>query len=75
MVPFRRAYIQRRIRINAVRRGLLGGSRFWTAVFVAGRLRGFVQRVTKRAEMPIVSSDEVGVGEGLVIRHLRPGED
>lgn len=75
MPASRRVYIQRRIRYNAVRRGLLGGSRFWTAVYFAGHVRRFAQKVTKRGEMPVITSDELGVGEGLVIRHLSPGED
>jgi hypothetical protein len=73
-VPFRRAYVKRYVRYNSVRRGLLGGSRIWTAVFAARYVGQFVTKVTKRGVMPVITSDRLEPGEGMVIRHLAPGE-
>ena len=75
MAPFRRGYVRRYIRFNALRRGLLGGSRFWTLVFAAGYVGRFMSKVTKRGEMPVITSDDLQPGEGFVIRHLAPGDD
>ena len=75
MAPYRRGYVKRYIRVNALRRGVFGGSRFWTAVFAAGLVGRWFGKVTKRGEMPVITSDDLQPGESLVIRHLRPGED
>ena len=68
--PFRRGYVKRYIRFNAVRRGLLGGSRLWTTVFFAGHVGRWVNKVAKRGEMPVITSDKIEPGEGLIIRHI-----
>ena len=74
-VPFRRGYVKRYIRYNSLRRGLLGGSRFWTIVFAAGFVGRWMGKVTKRGEMPVITSDDLEPGQGLLIRHLSPGEE
>lgn len=74
MASFRRGYVKRYVRFNAVRRGLLGGSRFWTGVFAAGYIGRWMSRVGKRGDMPVITSDELRPGEGFVIRHLPAGE-
>ena len=65
-------YIRRTIRMNSIRKGLLGGSRFWMAVFVAGRLAGWTGKVTKRGEPPVVFSEKMKLGESYEIRHIGP---
>ena len=75
MASFRRGYVERYIRSNALRRGLLGGSRFWTGVFAAGYVRRWLRKVAKRGDMPVITSDELQPGEGFVIRHLSAGEE
>jgi hypothetical protein len=68
----RMGYLRRYIRINALRRGVFGGSKPWLAVFVLGIIGRQVGKVTKRGEMPIVLSERLKPGEGLVITHLAP---
>ena len=62
--------VKRTIRMNSIRKGLLGGSRFWLAVFVMGCTARWAGKVTKRGEMPVRYSEALGPGEELVIRHL-----
>ncbi len=64
------AYVKRTVRYNGVRKGLLGGSRIWTAVFVAGYLARWSGKVTKRGEKPIRFSESLKPGESFVIRHI-----
>ena len=64
------AYVRRTFRTNGIRKGLLGGSRFWLAVFVAGLLVQWSAKVTKRGEMPVRYSERLAPGEGIVIRHI-----
>jgi hypothetical protein len=68
----RKGFLRRYIRMNALRRGLLGGSRPWLAIFVLGLLRRRVGKVTKRGEMPLVLSEALKPGEALLITHLAP---
>jgi hypothetical protein len=69
---FGASYVRRTIRRNGIRKGLLGGSRFWMAVFVAGRLAGWTGKVTKRGELPVVFSEKMKLGESYEIRHIGP---
>lgn len=73
--PLRRGFVKRYIRYNALRRGLLGGSRIWTTIFFAGYVGRWLAKVTKRGEMPVITSDRIEPGEGLLIRHIPPGEE
>jgi len=68
------AYVKRTIRVNSVRKGLLGGSRFWLGMFAAGYLVRWSGKVTKRGEKPIRFSEALKPGESLVIRHIDPVE-
>lgn len=63
-------YVKRTIRYNSLHKGLLGGSRFWLGMFVAGYLARWSGKVTKRGEMPILFSDSLKPGESYVIRHV-----
>ncbi len=74
MVPktFGRAYVSRTIRVNSIRKGLLGGSKFWMAVLLTRFLGGKMQKVTKRGEKPLRYSEALGPGEQIVIRHIDP---
>ena len=68
---FGATYVRRTIRMNSIRKGLLGGSRFWMAVFVAGRMGRFAGKVTKRGEPPVVFSEKLKLGESYEVRHIR----
>ena len=72
MFPFSRTYIRRTIRFNSIRRGLLGGSKFWLGVLAAGYVRRSAQKVTKRGEVPVVFSEKLKPGESYEIRHIDP---
>ena len=63
-------YVKRTIRMNSIRKGLLGGSRFWLTVFAAGYVARWSGNVTKRGEMPIRFSEPLRPGEEIVIRHV-----
>ena len=64
------AYVKRTIRFNSVRKGLLGGSRFWLAMFAAGYVARWSGKVTKRGEKPIRFSEALKPGESFVVRHI-----
>ncbi|HUP74356.1 MAG TPA: hypothetical protein VM282_15040 [Acidimicrobiales bacterium] len=68
----RRGFLRRYIRMNAFRRGLLGGSKPWLAIFVLGMLRRQMGKVTKRGDMPLVLSEALKPGEAMIITHLAP---
>lgn len=65
-------YVKRTIRYNSVRRGLLGGNRFWLTVFALGRLARWSGKVTKRGDMPIRFTERLEPGEAYEIRHVAP---
>lgn len=67
---FGAAYLRRTIRYNSVRRGLLGGSRFWLAIFALARVAKWSGKVTKRGDMPIRFSEQLEPGEAFEIRHV-----
>jgi len=60
------------VRVNSLRRGLLGGSRVWLAVFIVRFALRWLAKVTKRTEMPVKYSERLALGETLVIRHVEP---
>jgi hypothetical protein len=68
----RKGVLRRYLRLNAIRRGLFGGSKPWLAVLVLGLLGRQVGKVTKRGEMPVVLSERLEQGEALLITHLAP---
>lgn len=68
----RRGYLRRYIRMNALRRGVFGGSKPWLVIFVLSMLRRQMGKVTKRGEMPLVLSERLKPGESMVITHLVP---
>ncbi len=57
---------------TAKRRGLVGGSRAWLAVFAGLQVIRFAGRVAKRGEKPVHYSEPLRPGETLEIRHLAP---
>ena len=63
-------YVKRTVRMNSIRKGLLGGSRFWLAVFAAGFVARWSGKVTKRGEMPVRYSERLEPGESIVITHI-----
>lgn len=69
-----RAFLRRLIRLRAVQRGLLGGSRFWMAVF--GLQTGW--RIFKRLTDPTprtLLTEELRPGETIVVAHGRVPAD
>ena len=73
MIAFpRRGLLRNYIRINAFRRGLLGGSRPWLAVFVLSWLGRRVGKITKRGVMPVLLSEALKPGESMLITHIAP---
>jgi hypothetical protein len=68
------AYVKGIIRHNSVRKGLMGGNRFWLAIFVARFLTRWSRKVTKRGEKPIRFSESLKPGESFVIRHVGSSE-
>ena len=73
LFPFlRRAYLARYLRFNATRKGLLGGSKGWLAVFAALTIGRQIGKVTKRGEAPIVYSERLEPGQVLVLTHEPP---
>ena len=73
MIAFpRRGILRNYIRLNAFRRGLLGGSRPWLAVFVLSLLGRRVGKITKRGVMPVLLSEALKPGESMLITHLAP---
>jgi len=69
---FGKAYLSRTIRLKSIRKGLLGGSRFWLGIFGARLLGSKIRAIAKRGEMPIRFSEQLGVGERLEVSHLDP---
>ena len=67
------AYVRRTVRMNSIRKGILGGNRFWLTVFALGYVGRFVGKVTKRGEMPVVFTEKLAPGEAYEIRHVEPG--
>lgn len=63
------SFVKRTVRRNSIRKGLLGGSRFWLTIFGLRYVARWSGKVTKRGEMPIQFSEELAQGEQLVIRH------
>ena len=73
MIAFpRRGILRNYIRLNAFRRGLLGGSRPWLAVFVLSLLGRRVGKITKRGVMPVLLSEALKPGESMLVTHLAP---
>jgi hypothetical protein len=58
------------LRVNAVRKGLLGNDRRWLAVLVIGIVARVIGRAMKRGPMPVVFSERLEPGAALVITHL-----
>lgn len=66
------AYVKRTVRFNATRKGLLGGSRPWLAVFGLMQLVKWSGKVTKRGDAPIKFGESLQPGESFVISHVAP---
>ena len=64
------AYVKRSFRFNATRKGLLGGSRFWLAMFGVLQVAKWSGKVTKRGEAPVKFSESLNPGESFVVRHV-----
>jgi hypothetical protein len=62
-------FARRYLRTNAISRGLLGGSRGWTAVLVLGLVGRQLNKVLKRGDAPVLFSEKLRPGESFVITH------
>ncbi len=71
MFPFlRRAYLKRLISMNAVRKGLLGGSPLWRGVWLVLTARRLWARVSKKGEAPIALSEPLPEGDAWTMVHV-----
>ena len=71
MSPFpKRSYLTRMVRMNATRKGLLGGSTPWRAVWVFLTLRKGWSKVSKSGEAPIAFAEPLREGEAWTIVHV-----
>ena len=66
----RTRFVKRYIRASAIRRGLLGGDRFWMVVLGLGLLGRQANKVLKRGDAPILFSERLKPGESFVITHF-----
>jgi hypothetical protein len=66
------AFLRRYLRMNAIQKGLFGGSRPWQAVLLAGLVLRQLNKVLKRGAAPVVLSEKLDVGQAMIIRHLPP---
>ncbi|MFT7473164.1 MAG: hypothetical protein ACI81L_000075 [Verrucomicrobiales bacterium] len=71
MFPTRKkkSYIKRTLRMNAVRKGLLGGSLFWRVVWVSQLFLKGWSKASKRGEAPILFSEPLKEGDAWTIVH------
>ena len=60
---------------QALRRGLLGSSRAWFAVFVATTAAKGLRRVLRPREPSTVLSQRLEPGAGIEVRHLKRDRD
>ena len=56
---------------QAVRRGLLGSSRIWFAVFVSGSLAKLARRALRARQAPPAFSERLELGATIEVRHRR----
>ena len=68
----RKGVLRRYLRVNALRRGVLGGSRPWLAILVLGLIGRGLGKVSKRGEAPIAFREALEPGQSLLITHLAP---
>ncbi|MGI9605908.1 MAG: hypothetical protein ACR2P0_07185 [Acidimicrobiales bacterium] len=67
---FRKGYLQRMIRMNALRKGLIGGSPVWRIVWGFLTVRKFWSKVSKRGEPPVVFTESIGEGDSWAVVHV-----
>ena len=65
----KKAYIQRTLKRNALRKGLLGGSPLWRAVWAGQLLLKGWGKISKGGEAPITFDESIGEGEAWAIVH------
>ena len=70
MAVFNRQTITRLIKTNALRKGLLGGSPLWRAIWVAQLLRKGWSRISKGGEAPVTFSEPLGEGTAWTLVHV-----
>jgi hypothetical protein len=69
-VRSRLRFVRRYIRTNAIRRGLLGRERLWTAIFVLGLAGRQLNKVLKRGDAPVLFSERLKPGESFLVTHF-----
>lgn len=70
MALVNKATIARLIRSNALRKGLLGGSPFWRAVWLFSFLRRRWNKVSKGGEAPITFTEPLEEGQAWALVHV-----
>lgn len=66
----RRGHLKRVIKMNATRKGLIGGSPLWRAVWVMLTLRKGWSKVSKSGEAPVTFTESLKEGEAWTIVHV-----
>lgn len=70
MAIINRQTISRLVKTNALRKGLLGGSPLWRAIWVAQFLRKGWSKVSKGGEAPVTFSEPLTEGQAWTLVHV-----
>ena len=63
-------YIKRMISVNALRKGLMGGSPFWRAIWFVLTARRLWSKVSKKGEAPVTFTEPLPEGEAWTVVHV-----
>ena len=69
MFGLKKAYVTRTLKRNALRKGLLGGSPFWRAIWAGQLLLKGWGKVSKSGDAPIVFTESLKQGEAWTLVH------
>lgn len=62
--------MQNKLRTASIRKGLLGGSRFWLGIFASRMLMRALAKVAKKSDMSLDYSQKLPPGKSLLIKHI-----
>jgi len=66
----RSSYVKRMVKMNALRKGLIGGSPVWRTVWVLSTLRKMWGKVSKHGEAPVVFTEDLDEGSAWTLVHV-----
>ncbi|NNC79956.1 MAG: hypothetical protein HKN94_07355 [Acidimicrobiales bacterium] len=66
----RSSYLKRTVKMNALRKGLIGGSPVWRTVWVLSAVRKFWSKVSKKGEAPVVFEEDLDEGTAWTLVHV-----